>query len=140
MYSCIPEHVGSADCPECGENHSICDLLPEGLLTVPECNQVARERNIDELIPIYEIHKTDEDGYYTTVTPAIIMINSSSVAVLWCDPNEAKEWVYIMEEEEISHPMGLANLLKERLQQSAFDERVVDGFEVVMRDVDQIEL
>jgi len=140
MYPCIPEHAGSVECPECGGNHSVCDVLPEGLMTVPECNQVANDKNIDALIPIYEIHQTDEDGYYTTVTPAIIMIDSESVAVLWCDPEKAKEWIYILEENDISNPMALANILKERLKQIAFDERVINGFEVVMRDVDHIDL
>jgi hypothetical protein len=134
MIPCIPEHVGKARCPECGENHKEYGTLPERILSPIDLDDILEIDSVDALMPIFKIRGEDEDGYYMQVVPALVVVSGDTIRVVWLNPNTDHGWVTVRTETDIDHPELLAEELGLTLRESAMQETEIEGMEVVRED------
>lgn len=62
MIPCIPEHVGEARCPECGENHKEYGTLPERVLSPIDLDDILEIDSVDALMPIFKVRGKTKKG------------------------------------------------------------------------------
>lgn len=134
MIPCIPEHVGEARCPECGENHKEYGTLPERVLSPIDLDDILEIDSVDALMPIFKVRGEDEDGYYMQVVPALVVVSGDTVRVVWLNPNTDHGWVTVRTETDVDHPELLAEELGLTLRESAMQETEIEGMEVVRED------
>lgn len=131
MIPCIPEHVGEARCPECGENHKEYGTLPERVLSPIDLDDILEIDSVDALMPIFKVRGEDEEGYYMQVVPALVVVSGNTVRVVWLDPNTDHGWVTVRTETDVDQPELLAEELGLTLRESAMQETEIEGMEVV---------
>lgn len=134
MIPCIPEHVGEARCPECGENHKEYGTLPERVLSPIDLDDILGIDSVDALMPIFKVRGEDEDGYYMQVVPALVVVSGDTVRVVWLNPNTDHGWVTVRTETDVDQPELLAEELGLTLRESAMQETEIEGMEVVRED------
>lgn len=134
MIPCIPEHVGEARCPECGENHKEYGTLPERVLSPIDLDDILEIDSIDALMPIFKVRGEDEEGYYMQVVPALVVVSEDTVRVVWFNPNTDIGWVTVRTETDVDQPELLAEELGLTLRESAMQETKIEGMEVVRED------
>jgi hypothetical protein len=134
MIPCIPEHVGEARCPECGENHKEYGTLPERVLSPIDLDDILEIDSVDALMPIFKVRGEDEDGYYMQVVPALVVVSGDTVRVVWLNPNTDHGWVTVRTETDVDQPELLAEELGLTLRESAMQETEIEGMEVVRED------
>lgn len=134
MIPCIPEHVGEARCPECGENHKEYGTLPERVLSPIDLDEILEIDSVDALMPIFKVRGEDEEGYYMQVVPALVVVSGDTVRVVWFNPNTDNGWVTIRTETDVDQPELLAEELGLTLRESAMQETEIEGMEVVRED------
>lgn len=134
MIPCIPEHIGKARCPDCGENHKEYGALPERILSPTDLGDLTELDSIDGLIPIFKVHGKDEEGYYMKVIPALVVVSGTTVRVVWFNPKTDYGWINVRTEDDIEFPYDLAHHLAEALQESAMQESKIEGMELVKED------
>ena len=134
MIPCIPEHVGEARCPECGENHKEYGTLPERVLSPIDLDDILEIDSVDALMPIFKVRGEDEEGYYMQVVPALVVVSGDAVRIVWFNPNTDNGWVTIRTETDVDQPELLAEELGLTLRESAMQETEIEGMEVVRED------
>lgn len=134
MIPCIPEHIGEAQCPECGENHKEYGALPERALSPTDLHSMLELDSVDGLIPVFTVHGEDEDGYYMQIIPALVVVSDTVVRVVWFNPTTDTGWVMLRTERDIDRPFALAKSLGDYLYESAMLETEIEGMEVVHDD------
>jgi len=134
MIPCIPEHVGEAHCPECGENHKEYGTLSERVLSPIDLDDILEIDSIDALMPIFKLRGEDEDGYYMQVVPALVVVSGDTVRVVWLNPNTDHGWVTVRTETDVDQPELLAEELGLTLRESTMQETKIEGMEVVRED------
>lgn len=134
MIPCIPEHVGEARCPECGENHKEYGTLPERVLSPIDLDDILEIDSVDALMPIFKVRGEDEEGYYMQVVPALVVVSADTVRIVWFNPNTDNGWVTIQTETDVDQPELLAEELGLTLRESAMQETEIEGMEVVKED------
>lgn len=134
MIPCIPEHVGEARCPECGENHKEYGTLPERVLSPIDLDDILEIDSVDALMPIFKVRGEDEEGYYMQVVPALVVVSGDTVRIVWFNPNTDNGWITIRTETDVDQPELLAEELGLTLRESAMQETEIEGMEVVKED------
>lgn len=131
MISCLPEHIGVDDCPECESGHREVSTLPERLLTIPDCRQLIQEKEIDGIMPIFRIHT---EGAYQKAIPAVVLVSGSEVSALWNNPRTDTGWVTAFKETDVDYPFELGEVIGDTLRENTYMEDTVEGREVVQPD------
>lgn len=134
MIPCIPEHVGEARCPECGENHKEYGTLPNRVLSPIDLGDILEIDSVDALMPIFKVRGEDEEGYYMQVVPALVVVSGDTVRIVWFNPNTDNGWIAIRTETDVDQPELLAEELGLTLRESAMQETEIEGMEVVRED------
>lgn len=131
MISCLPEHIGVDDCPECESGHGEVSILPERLLTIPDCRQLIQEKEIDGIMPIFRIHT--EEAYQKAI-PAVVLVSGTEVSALWNNPRTDTGWVTAFEETDVEYPFELGEVIGDSLRENTYMEDTIEGREVVQPD------
>ncbi|KZX46319.1 hypothetical protein [Haloarcula sp. K1] len=131
MIPCIPEHIGEARCPECGENHKEYGALPNRALSPIDLDDILGIDSVDSLMPIFKVQGKDEEGYYMQVVPALVIVSGDTVRIVWFNPNTDNGWINVRTETDVEKPELLAEELGLTLRESAMQEAEIEGMKVI---------
>ncbi|MHC3381757.1 hypothetical protein [Haloarcula sp. H-GB5] len=131
MIPCIPEHIGEARCPGCGENHKEYGTLPNRALSPIDLDDILGIDSIDSLMPIFKVQGKDEEGYYMQVVPALVIVSGDTVRIVWFNPNTDNGWINVRTETDVEQPELLAEELGLTLRESAMQEAEIEGMKVI---------
>jgi hypothetical protein len=136
MIECLPDHRGRDACPECGESHTPYQHLPEKTLTADDIDSLVRREQINEVIPVFQLHAKDKEGYHTTIVPELVVRDGNEIRVLWNDPSDVNsEWITAFHISHSETPRVDMRALAGDLHINAMANESVAGFEVVKTSV-----
>jgi hypothetical protein len=127
MIPCLPDHIGEAECPECGNNHKEFGLLPADVLTPTRVREVAELDSIHALFPALTVHGEYQDHYQKEIS-AVVVVSGRLVHVAYYDPDE-EAWIQVRSD-SASYPQELAEEFRNAIQESASHDSEFMGKEL----------
>lgn len=135
MIPCLQAHIGSQNCPECGHSHVRINTLPNRPISTDDVQQLVKKDHIDGILPLFRIRVPDKTGSYSKLIPALIIVERETVQLLWYNlEDETGNWVLVHERENNEQPYVTGVNIGADIQQSAYLEREIEGYEIVKDD------